>query len=823
MKGLSIFVEAGPAGEQARGRRSGRASRGRWWLLLWVFCLAGLRGAEAPEPALSVVRVVMDDNYPPYIFKDADGRLQGILVDQWAAWEHVTGIKAELHAMDWAQAIRRMRAGEFDVIDSVFVTDERKTYWDFTAPYAKIVVPIFFRKKISGITDLDSLQGFAVAAKEGDAAVDLLRAHGVTTIQTFRNYESVVAAAREHKVNVFVIDAPPALYFLNKAGIADQFRRSGPVNVGRLHRAVRRGNRRVLTAVERGFAMVDRATLHAIDEKWFGTPVEGTASRRAWLYLGYGAAAALLLIAVLAAWSLALRRRVERRTAALQESEARFRQVVENIQEVFWMRDVIEQRIVYVSPGYEKVWGRSCASLYESNLSWQNSLHPDDVERVMAATARQSEGDYDETYRIIRPDGTVRWVRDLAYPVKDAAGRLVRLVGLAEDITDRRQLEQRFLQSQRMEAVGSLANGLAHDLNNILAPVLLSAGLLKVSLNNPRELELVTLIERATKRGAEIIKQLLIYSRGTEGVRVPVEIRHVIDEVASIVRETFPRSVELSMNLAQGLPLVLADTTQLHQVLLNLCVNARDAMPAGGALRLSARAVLVDDGEARQHPAGRPGEFVDVTVEDTGHGMDRPTLERIFEPFFTTKAVGHGSGLGLSTALGIVQSLGGWITVTSELGQGSAFHVYLPAVAAPDAPSITSDSVNPWFGGGGELILVVDDEEPVRESMRLLLERAGYQVVTAESGAEAIALLRASIGHVRVLLTDLMMPGVDGCEVVRAARALRRDLPIIAVSGYIAEEKRAALRTAGVNEILDKPYGASALLGAVARVLRPAD
>lgn len=815
---------AGSTGSTPVGRKGGGAAGWRRMLALLGLGLLGSLDAAAAEPTPRTVRVVVDDNYPPYAFRDAAGKLQGITVDQWARWERQTGLKAELHAMDWAEALRRMRAGEFDAIDSVFLTDERRRDWDFTPPYARIEVAIFFREEISGIADLDSLRGFAVAAKEGDAAIELLRAHGVTTIQSFRNYEAVIEAARQHKINVFVVDAPPALYFLNKAGIAGAFRRSAPVNVGAFHRAVRKGNRALLAAVSGGFAAIDPAELRAIDEKWFGTKPGGS-NARVLRYVGYGAAAALLAIAALGGWSLALRRRVERRTAALAESEARFRQVVENIQEVFWLRDRATDRIVYVSPSYEKVWGRSCGSLYASRGSWQNSLHPDDVERVGAAAARQGEGGFDETYRIIRPDGTVRWVRDLAYPVIDAAGRLTRVVGVAEDITERRQLEQRFLQTQRMEAVGSLASGLAHDLNNILAPVLLSSGLLKMSVRDPRDLELVALIERGTKRGAEIVKQLLIYSRGSEGVRVPVQMRHVMAEIASIMRETFPRGIRIVTSTASGLPLVLADATQLHQVLLNLCVNARDAMPEGGTLTLRAQAVEIDAGGARLHPAGQPGAFVNVTVQDTGHGIDR-----IFEPFFSTKAVGYGSGLGLSTALGIVKSLGGWMAVASEAGRGSTFAVYLPVMTGTatgaggaSGAGATAESATPWLSGKGELILVVDDEEAVRESTGRLLERAGYQVLTAASGAEALALLRAPQHAVRVLVTDLMMPEMDGCAVVRAARELRPGLPIIAVSGYVADEKRAELARRGVRDVLAKPYSVSGLLDAVARALRPAE
>lgn len=292
------------------------------FVLLGMVSLAALARDAAAAP--QTIRVAMDNNYPPYAFLAENGRLQGILVDQWRAWERKTGIKADLQGMDWIEALGRMQAGEFDVIDTIFATDDRRAYFDFTSASARIEVPIFFRKDISGITGPESLKGFPVAAKRGDAAVDLLKAKGVTDFLLFHNYAAIVEAAKEQKINVFVVDAAPALYYLNKLGIAGEFRRSAPIDVGAFHRAVRKGNPELLRTVEEGFAAIESDELKRIDEKWFGSPVSGG---RYFVYAGYGTAAALLLIAGLAAWNRSLRRMVGRRTAALRESEEKFRAV----------------------------------------------------------------------------------------------------------------------------------------------------------------------------------------------------------------------------------------------------------------------------------------------------------------------------------------------------------------------------------------------------------------------------------------------------------------------------------------------------------------
>ena len=224
------------------------------WLLLLVLTVAPAVAQPARQRS---IRVVMDNNYPPFVFSDGQGKLQGILIDEWRLWENHTGIRAEIHAMDWDEALQRMRAGEFEVIDTVFKTQERAAYWDFSKPYARIDVPIFFHKDISGITGLHSLKGFPVAAKAGDAAVDLLKRNGVTTVLLFTNYEAIVEASGQRKVNVFVMDEPPALYFLNKLGIQDEFRRSAPVNTGEFRRAVKKGDVALLRAVEAGFAALN--------------------------------------------------------------------------------------------------------------------------------------------------------------------------------------------------------------------------------------------------------------------------------------------------------------------------------------------------------------------------------------------------------------------------------------------------------------------------------------------------------------------------------------------------------------------------------------
>lgn len=504
--------------------------------------------------------------------------------------------------------------------------------------------------------------------------------------------------------------------------------------------------------------------------------------------------------------------------ARLRESEAKLREMAEAINEVFWLTDPMKSRMLYVSPAYERIWGEPSASLYSNPNAWLDSVHPEDHERIAAAVAaKQTNGDYDETYRIVRSGSEVRWIHDRAYPVRDANGTVVRIVGVAEDITEKKRMEAQFLRTQRLEAVGALADGVAHDLNNILTPILMATGILKDEANGPENLSLLTMIERSARRGADIVQQLLTFSRGVEGERIVLQPRHLIRETATLVRATFPKTIELDVQADEELWTVEANSTQLHQVLINLCVNARDAMSEGGRLTLMARNVQLPDPGHPQCSGLKPGPYVCLGVVDTGEGMTPETQSRLFEPFFTTKAPGKGTGLGLSTVLGIVRSHGGHVSVYSERGHGSRFMVYLPAL--PGVREFKETVASPQAGGHGELILIVDDEPTIREATRALLLKNGYAVLTVGEGDAALALASQHADTLRVVLTDVFMPAMDGVALTRALRTIVPAVAVIATSGLDKPEKRRELEEAGVCEFLGKPCASDDLLAAIRRML----
>lgn len=400
-------------------------------------CAVAQTAPETQRP----IRVAVDNAYAPFAFQSDEGKSQGILIDQWQAWERQTGIKVDIHAMDWSEALRCMRAGEYDVIDCIVETAERRAYFDFTPAYATIEASIYFRADISGITDLASLKGFPVAVKAGDQHIDQLKANGVTTVILFENNDTIIEAAKQHKINVFVVDDPSALYLLNKMGIEEEFRHSPPIFRDELRRAVLKGNAALLHTVSEGFASIDPIELKQIDEKWFGRTINRYG--RYLTYAGYAAVVAFLLIAGLVGWNRTLRKRILQRTAALGESEQRFRQIAENIHEVFWLIDMVKQTTLYVSPAYEAVWGRTCESLYQAPRSFIAAIHLEDRARVVDAIETDREHGFEVEYRVVRPDGSIRWIWDRGFPIRDKSKRFYRVAGIAEDITERKQAEEK--------------------------------------------------------------------------------------------------------------------------------------------------------------------------------------------------------------------------------------------------------------------------------------------------------------------------------------------------------------------------------------------
>jgi len=477
----------------------------------------------------------------------------------------------------------------------------------------------------------------------------------------------------------------------------------------------------------------------------------------------------------------------------------------------------LDHSILYWNRSAERFYGWTAAEAIGRSI--KELIYADPAPFLTATALVIERGEWTGEIEHIRRDGTSLIVEGRWTLMRDEAGQPKSILAINTDITERRKLEQQFFRAQRLESIGTLAGGIAHDLNNLLAPITMGVELLRRFDPNPKAKPIIDSIERSARRGSDLVKQVLSFARGVEGSRVDMQVRHVVREVESIIENTFPKNIRVETQLADSLWLVAGDPTQLHQILLNLCVNARDAMPEGGTLVIGADNIEIDEQYAAMDQSGKPGRYVALSVVDTGIGIPRENLDRIFDPFFTTKDLGKGTGLGLSTVLGIVRSHGGYVNVYSETGKGTTFKVYLPASsAAPGAPD-TPHEEEKFPRGHGETILVVDDETSILTITQQTLEAFGYKVLTAEDGAHAISLFVLHRQQIAAVLTDMMMPVMDGPALITALRRIDPSVRLIAASGLNANGHVAKVTALGVKHFLPKPYSADTLLVALHKAL----
>lgn len=380
--------------------------------------------------------------------------------------------------------------------------------------------------------------------------------------------------------------------------------------------------------------------------------------------------------------------------------------------------------------------------------------------------------------------------------------------------------DDRYLRSQRLESIGMLASGIAHDLNNVLAPIILAAPILRERATNPEDLRMIMSLEKSAERGVELVRQILAFAQGVGGVHQVVEIKHLLDETMSVVRESFPKNISLADSVPDNLWPIMADPTQVHQVLLNLCVNARDAMAAGGVLTLRAENSLLSENAAKRIEGATAGAWVVLHVEDTGSGIPAEALEHIWEPFFTTKGSLGGTGLGLSTVRAIVENHKGFITLKTQACQGTTFRVYLPAAEVKKGGANVEPIRPTAMEGAGELIVVVDDDARIREMTAAILSRHGYRVVTASDGTEAVAVFASRGSEVSLVITDVRMPNLDGAALANVVLQLNPTVKVLAMSGLSSGGDNGQMQRYA-SAFLYKPFKIEALLLAVHGLLHP--
>jgi two-component system, cell cycle sensor histidine kinase and response regulator CckA len=506
----------------------------------------------------------------------------------------------------------------------------------------------------------------------------------------------------------------------------------------------------------------------------------------------------------------------KRNEATLYQREQEFRTLTENAPDIIARFDR-DLRHLYVNPAIEPVTGLLVGDfLGKTN---RDLGMPEDLVAQWETVLRQVFQTEQQTpfqFEFLTPSG-IQHFQARCVPEFALDRSVSSVLSITRNITEQKHLESQLLRAQRLESLGTLASGIAHDLNNILTPIMATAQLLPLTLPplDEQNQHLLTLLNDSASRGASLVQQILFFAKGTAGNRITLQITHLLRELRQLVNETFPKSIDVQIYIPEGLWMIVGDTTQLHQVLMNLCINARDAMPNGGVLSLFPENLWIDEQYAQLELEAKVGPYLVITISDTGAGIAPDILDRIFDPFFSTKEMGKGTGLGLSTVLGIVKSYGGFVKVSSEVDKGTQFKVFFPATDA-------TDSVVPkdlcFLEGNGELILVVDDEPSVLSICKEALQLHNYRVLTATDGIDAIAQYAQHKTEVSVVLMDMMMPELGGEGAIKTLKLLNPQVKIIATSGITANQGLAEAAGAEAS-FLSKPFSAHDLLNILHGVL----
>ena len=477
----------------------------------------------------------------------------------------------------------------------------------------------------------------------------------------------------------------------------------------------------------------------------------------------------------------------------------------------------LEGKIIFWNQGAERIYGWTRQETTNRNIG--ELLHADPQKFTELNGLTVQEGEWHGELQHLTKDKHEIVVEARCTLVRDNEGHPKSVLAIHTEITEKKKLEAQFMRAQRMESIGTLAGGIAHDLNNILAPILMSIGILKETATSPQTLKILQTIETSSRRGADIVRQVLSFARGLKGERIEIQPQRLLKDIKDIVRETFPKDIRLEFSAPSDTWAIMGDPTQVHQIFLNLCVNARDAMPHGGTLTVNAENCVLDDQYAATNIQTKVGRYVNINVTDSGTGIPPELLEKIFEPFFTTKDLHHGTGLGLSTVMGIVKSHEGVVNVYSEPGHGTTFKIYLPAMETSSVESMEPSSPASLPRGNGETILVVDDEASILTITSQTLQTFGYRVLTAMDGAEAVAVYASHVKEIAIVLTDTMMPIMDGPATIHALMRINPSVKILAASGLNANGGETRLPGIDAKHFLMKPYTAAALLKALRTIL----
>jgi len=778
--------------------------------IIIFFTVVNAYNASAKE----TITVVSDDNYPPYIFRDETGKLKGIIVDQWKLWSKKTGVEVKIIATDWSDALKLMSEGKSDVIDTIFYTPERALKYDYTPAYADLEVPVFFENSLSGIDSIESLSGYIIGVKDGDACIEVLKSHGITSLKKYSNYEAIIKDAVSGKIHIFCADKPPALFYIYKYKAENVFRYSLTLNTGQFHRAVKKGNYSLLNLVNEGFNKITEPEYRYIDRKWFGSEIKYYMVEKYILIVLF---CAIIFAAFMVFVSLYLKLKVRLKTSELRDtviklqlSEEKNRALLMANPDLMFIFDMEYNFVDYKAEVDAKIFadpsdfiGKNITDVLPHELA---ELTIKKIDQVIKTGMMQSY-EYD-----IEAEGEKQYFDSRIIKFGDD-----KFLGIVRNISEKKKRDEEAIRSHKLESLGIFAGGIAHDFNNILSAIVGCVSLARMKIDNKEKtLQLLEEAEKAGLRARRLTEQLLAFSKGGAPVKQVTDLKDVVIESADFIMSG--SKTALNYNIDQDISKVDIDRGQIGQVIQNIILNASQAMPSGGVTTISIKNKHMDEGNPISIPEG---DYVTIAIQDEGYGIESRNLKKIFDPYFSTKT--EGNGLGLTICHSIIKRHGGGIDVESVIGKGSTFTIYLPSchVAGMDKQMISDihDDINLK----NLSIMIMDDEPQLRYIMKEVLKEEGAEIFLVSDGGEAIDLfekMAASETPIDLIIADLTIPGgMGGMETVRIIRELGLPFKAIVISGYSNDPVMSDYKSYGFDAYIAKPFTSEDLLGVVKNVL----
>jgi PAS domain S-box-containing protein len=798
---------------------------GRWGGLLLALLLAaaavtpgGVARAEEAAGAGAPVRFGCGEHFPPFVYKDEKGRPKGIYVDYWREVSRKTGVAVQWKLMPWEQVIPALLSGKIDVVFGATPSAERRKLLEFSPPFGRSETFLYFRRDLVGIRKPEDLGGFPVGVLAGSITeTHLSKTCPGATLIPYPNGEEMVRAATAGKIQIFASEEDLAIYYLARADALDQFRRTEePFEADELCLAAPKGKTELLAMLSAALEKLSSQEREQIKRRYLGVSLMRRGFFRQAL-IGLAVCALGLVLVVL--WNAMLRRRVRRVTGKLAKSEQDLRITLSSIGDAVIATDE-HGAVTRMNPVAESLtgWkeaearGRPLAEVFKI----VNADTREPVENPAERVIRSGEvvGLANHTVLIDR-DGGERQIADSGAPIRNDAGKIVGVVLVFRDVTKQYLLENQLRHSEKMQAIGQLAGGVAHDFNNQLAAIMGYADILRMTTAEDKTRTIAGEVVKSAKRSADLTKQLLSFARKGQFLSLAVNLNSIIGEIATILEHSVDKRISIKQLLRAAPSSTPGDPSQIQNALLNIAINARDAIDGTGVITFETDNVELSAERCRElsHKM-TPGPYVRLRVSDTGAGMDRAVRERIFEPFFTTKE--EGTGMGLAAVYGAVTQHRGAINVESTPGKGTTFEVLFPQGqdAVETKPETRRETV-----ADAARILVIDDEKSVCRMVRDLLGEMGHTSTCCADGAEGIDYYREHWRDLDLVMLDLVMPNLSGRETFAALREINAAIRVVLFSGYSQKGEAQDLLDAGAVGFIQKPFDAAQLAAALREAL----